>query len=216
MPVFVHLTSHRNLPAIRRSGLRSPRRGQALHAMPVTRNFHISHQWLRELRRGGRGTIVGVYFRLPDEELVEIGHYDGLRVAMPAAQAAALMLDAETRDPAPARGQDERSRAVQRRRALPSSPEGYEVLVSGPIHPSRIVRVKVLPQVVGWRYRPGSNGRPPCLCLCCERGRYGLRKLAGKVAEAEAAGRTAPATLFGRDERSFERAVRIAERRQRR
>src|SRR5436853_4295744 len=136
MPVFVHLTSHRNLRAIRRGGMSGP-----LYALPVTRNFQISHQWLRELRRHGGGTIFGIYFRLPDDEPVEFGPYGGRHVAMTAAEAAGLMLALEENDPASARAADSRSKAVRHGRALPRSPEGYEAIVSRRIGRSQILRV---------------------------------------------------------------------------
>ena len=78
MPVFVHLAPERDLRSIRRGGIVPPRSRfgpRGVYALPVARNFYVSHQWLRELRRGGRGTIVGVYFRLRDDEPVEVGHY---------------------------------------------------------------------------------------------------------------------------------------------
>ena len=210
MPVFVHLTSHRNLPSIRRGGI-APRKGPwgGIYALPVTRNFYVSHQWLRELRRSGSGTVVGVYFRIPDDEVVQVGHFDSGHVSMTAAQAVALMLEAEQRDPAAERVRDRQSKAVQRQRRLPSSPEGYEVVIRRRIDPSEILRVKALPQVVGWRHRPRANGTPPCACICCERGRYGIRKLLRRVEEAEASGRPTRVVLFGRENDSFERVERL-------
>lgn len=207
MPVFVHLTSHRNVKSIRRTGIRATDRG--VHAMPVTRNFYVSHQWLRELRRAGGGTIVAVYFRISDDELVRVGHYNGPLVEMTAAEAVALMLTAEERDPAPARARDRASKAVQRGRVLPSSPEGYEVLVGRRIGADEITRIKVPPQVVGWRYQPGANGGRPCACVCCSRGTFGIRKLLRRVEEAEAADRTPPAVLFGRNAASDARIERM-------
>lgn len=216
MPVFVHLTSHRNVASIRRGGLALVKRRcrpRGVYAMPVTRNFQVSHQWLRELRRHDGGTIVGIYFRVPDDEPVEVGHYNSLHVPMTAAQAAGLLLAAETRDPATERECDRASKAVQRQARLPSSPEGYEVIVPRRIEPSEIIRVKSLPQVVGWRYMPGANGRPPCTCLCCSSGTYGIRKLLRRVEEAEAGGRPTKAVVFGRDDDSFRRVERMRERR---
>jgi hypothetical protein len=216
MPVFVHLTSHRNVPSIRRGGisLRKRRlRPRGVYAMPVTRSFYVSHQWLRELRRQGGGTIVAVYFRVPDDEPVEVGHYNSLHLEMTAAQAAALMLEAEARAPSAAREDDAQSKAVGRGRRLPSSPEGYEVIVPRRIEPSEIIRVKALPQVVGWRYMPGANGSRPCACLCCERGQYGIRKLLRRVEEAEASGERSKVTMFGREEDSFRRVERLARQR---
>jgi hypothetical protein len=216
MPVFVHLAPERALRSIRRSGIVPPRvrfGPRGVFALPVTHNFYVSHQWLRELRRWGSGTIVGVYFRLPGDEPVEVGHYNRGRVPMTAAQAAGLLFDAEARDPARARADDERSKAVQRGKALPTSAEGYEVFIPRAIHPSEILRVKALPQVVGWRYWPGANGRPPCTCICCERGRYGFRKLLGKVEEAEALGRPTKIVMGGRDAASDRRVERLRRKR---
>jgi len=209
VPVFVHLTRHDNVAAIRRGGIAPGKLTRQVYAMPVTRNFQISHQWLRELRGGAGGTMVAVYFRVPDDEAVEIGHYGSPRQRMTAAQAVAIMLAAETVDPTAARAADDRSRAVKAGKRLPSSPEGFEVLLSRRIQPSEILRVKAPPQVVGWRRRPGSNGAPPCLCICCERGRPGVGKLLRSVEEAEAKGRPVKATVFGRDERSFARVERL-------
>ncbi|HEX9936134.1 MAG TPA: hypothetical protein VGB15_03400 [Longimicrobium sp.] len=216
MPVFVHLTSHRNVAAIRRGGIgliKRRLRPRGVYAMPVTRNFYVSHQWLRELKRQGGGTIVGVYFRVPDDEPVEVGHYNSLHATMPAAEAVALLMAAEDRDPAAERTRDRASKAVQRGRTLPSSPEGYEVIVPRRIEPSEIIRVKALPQVVGWRYMPGANGKPPCTCLCCARGQYGIRKLLRRVEEAEANDAPSKVVMFGREDDSFRRVERLRARR---
>lgn len=200
MPVFVHLTSHRNLPAIRRGGIGT--RGKPVYAMPVTRNFSISHQWVRELRRWGSGTVVGVYFRLPDDEPVQVGHYGGARVSMTAAEAVALMFDAERRDPVQAREADralERPNAKRRKQGRPpvppSSPEGYEVVIPRAIARSEILRVRSVPQVVGWRYFPGSHGTAPCACEICQRGLPDSRRI---LRAAEAEGRRTRTTPSGR------------------
>ena len=212
MPVFVHLTSHRNLKAIRRTGLTpggSAGRSRGVYALPVTRNFQISHQWLRELRRQGGGSIYGVYFRLPDGEPVQIGLYSGVHREVSAAEAVALMLAAEQRDPESGRAADAERSPSARRRSLPSSPQGFEVIVPRAIAPSEILRVKSLPQTVGWRYRPGANGTRPAACLWAERGTWGLRRLERAVEEAEAAGQRPKISLFSRDVSASRRAGRI-------
>ena len=213
MPVFVHLTSQRNLASIRRSGIgrRSGRRRAAgVYAMPVTRNFYVSHQWLRELRRWGAGTVVGVYFRLPDDEPVTVGHYNRPHVAMTAADAVALMMGAEGRDPAQERKRDASSRGIRRGTRLPASPEGYEVIVPRRIEVAELIRVRFLPQVVGWRYQPGAHGTAPCTCLCCGgRGQYGVRKLLRRVEKAEATGKSTKVVVFGRGDDSFRRVERL-------
>jgi hypothetical protein len=72
MATFVHLTAEKNIKGILRNGIsrlrRSAGRPHGIFAMPVTRNFYVSHQWLRELRRRGQGSVAAVYFRIPDNK----------------------------------------------------------------------------------------------------------------------------------------------------
>lgn len=159
MAMFVHLTAEKNVQRILRNGISRLRKkstpSHGIFAMPVTRNFYVSHQWLRELKRRGQGPIAAVYFRIPDDDEVWVGHYNHAHQKMSASQALALIIQQ-------------------------SSSEGYEVIVPRRILQSQIHRVKQLPQVVGWRYYPGSHGRKPCGCPVCQRGNYGARKLRDK------------------------------------
>lgn len=123
-----------------------------IFAMPMTRNFYVSHQWLRELRRRGSGVIAGVYFRIPDDEPVWVGHYNQAHQPMSAAEAVATVMAGESR-------------------------EGFEVIIPRRVAASDIHRVRSLPQVVGWRYYPGAHGKRPCGCPFCQRGLYGARRL---------------------------------------
>jgi hypothetical protein len=80
MAQFVHLTSESDLARIRRDGINRSRRTRlelprGVFAVPITRNFFISHQWLRELKRCSGGMVAGIYFRIPDDEPVLVGHY---------------------------------------------------------------------------------------------------------------------------------------------
>jgi hypothetical protein len=212
MPVFVHLTRHDNLPAIRRNGIAPAKWSKRVYAMPVTRNFQISHQWLRELRRGRGGTMVAVYFRVPDDEPVEIGHYSSPHRDVTAAEAVAIMLSVENADPVAARAADKSDRnrkTISSGRRLPASPEGYQVLLGRRIQPSEILQVKAPPQVIGWRYQPGSNGMPPCTCICCAKGVWGVGKLLRAVEEAEAAGRPTKIIMGGREDSSYHRVERL-------
>ena len=195
---LVHLTAHANLARIRRHGIAMAawRRPRGVHAMPVSPSFYLSHQWLRELRRGRGGVIVGVYFRIADDERVEVGHYNSRHVAMTAAAAAGLIMAA---------GRDGTGRGA----------EGYQVVIPRRIAPSEITRVKALPQVVGWRYFPGSKGKRPCACLCCDRGQYGIRRLLRAVEDAEAKGLPPKIALFGREDDSFRRVEGLREKRRR-
>lgn len=150
MAMFVHLAPEAAIGPIRRSGIKvakSPERQQSgVFAMPVTPNFYVSHQWLRELKRRGQRTIFGVYFRVPDDEVVSVGHYSSTMVDMPAARAAGLI-----------HSQD--------------AGEGYQILVPRRILPAEIHRIRHLPQVIGWRYMPGARERAFCACpVCVSRG----------------------------------------------
>lgn len=60
MAMFVHLAPESRIALIRRNGIRRLRRAAGefpggVFAVPVTRNFYISHQWLRELKRRNEG-----------------------------------------------------------------------------------------------------------------------------------------------------------------
>lgn len=166
MVMFVHLTSESNLPRIRRGGIRLPRKGRAelprgVFAVPVTRNFLVSHQWLRELRRHQGGPLAAVYFRVPDEEPVWVGHYRQVGLPMSAAAAAREFLAADDR-------------------------LGWEVVIPRAIAPGEVHRTRRLPQVLGWRYWPGANGRPPlCTCRFCTRGEYGAARLRRRLGSSD-------------------------------
>jgi hypothetical protein len=162
--MFVHLTHESRLKKILRVGINKLRKFQngerGLYAMPVTRNFYVSHQWLRELKRGehrGGGPIVGIYFRIPDEEIITVGHFNQAHQKMTAAQAVATISS-----------------------NIPA--EGFEVIIYRKISASEIHRSRELPQVIGWRYYPEAHGKKPCGCPYCQRGQYGGRKL---IAEYE-------------------------------
>jgi hypothetical protein len=158
MPMFVHLALESRVALIRRNGIRRLRKGAGgrpggIFAVPLTRSFYVSHQWLRELKRRGQGAISGVYFRLPDDEQVWVGHYGQVHRLMTAAEAAAVFDAAEDH-------------------------QGWEVIIPRRVGPKEIHRVRALPQVVGWRFSPGAKGKPPyCTCKYCTRGEYGSRRL---------------------------------------
>ena len=60
MPLFVHLTPEKQAKRIRRAGIRGC---PGVYCLPVGPDYYVSHQWLRELKRRGQRTIVGVYFQ---------------------------------------------------------------------------------------------------------------------------------------------------------
>jgi hypothetical protein len=172
MSVFVHLTSSRNIPPIRRSGIALPSGRpsfRGIFAVPVGRNFYLTHQWLRELRRWQPSSVVAVYFRPPDDELVRVGCYGTDHRQMTANKAAAFAMTlAHIAPTAP-------SKPSLRGHTIALS--GFQVIFNRRIQPREILRIKPVPQTVGWRYFPGSNGTPPCTCPYCQRGIFGAAKL---------------------------------------
>ncbi len=167
MAMFVHLSPMSRVPLIRRNGIGRARRAVGdfpggVFAVPVTRNFYLSHQWLRELKRSNQGPIGGVYFRIPDGERVWVGHYRRAHRWVTAAEAVAAFDAAE-------------------------DARGWEVVIPRRIEPGELHRVRALPQVVGWRYFPGSKGKPPfCACRFCTRGEYGARRMRERLGSPDA------------------------------
>jgi hypothetical protein len=176
MATFVHLTPEPLAERIRRNGitrLRKPRPGfpGGIFAVPVTRNFYVSHQWLRELKRGGQRTIVAVYFRIDDDTTVWVGHYNSPARPMTAAAAVAEFMSRE-------------------------SHEGWQVVIPERIAPKEITRIRTLPQVIGWRYAPDAKGTLPCPCDYCLAGDVKASRLRARGEEIwrkkEAAAKTSP------------------------
>jgi len=157
MARFVHLAPESRIALIRRNGIRRVRRPASgfpggLFAVPVTRNFYVSHQWLRELRRRNQ-PIAAVYFRIPDDERVWVGHYGQAHRWMSASEAVGTFMAAE-------------------------DAYGWEVVIPRRIEASEIQKTRRLPQVVGWRFSPTAKGKPPyCTCKYCIGGDYGARRL---------------------------------------
>lgn len=146
MVLLVHLASDKHLRRILRAGIKATDSAadgtRGVYCLPILPSYLISHQWLRELKRGGQRTIVAVDFRIPDTSPVLVGHYAQPARQLTAAQAAGLI-------------------------AAQSDPRGYQLLVPRPITRRQLHRVRHLPQVVGWRYQPDAHGRQPCPCPVC-------------------------------------------------
>jgi hypothetical protein len=157
MATYVHLTSAKLASRVRRSGIRTQARrrgGPGVYAMPVVPGYFMSHQWVRELRKWGRGPMVAVYFRLPDDEPVAIGHYNRSHETMTAAQALATVMQLG-------------------RYAL-----GYEVITPHAVAPGAITCIRPVSSRIGWRHYPEAHGRRPCGCpACAGRGEFRARRL---------------------------------------
>jgi hypothetical protein len=158
MAMFVHLALESQVAKIRRNGIRRLRKATGalpggVFAVPMTRNFYVSHQWLRELKRRNRGPIAAVYFRVPDDQQVLVGHYNQAHRWMSASQAVGEFTSAEDAN-------------------------GWEVVIPRRVDASEIHRVRRVPQIVGWRFHPFAKGKPPfCTCKFCTRGDFGARRL---------------------------------------
>lgn len=146
MAMFVHLTPEKNAKRIKRAGIKPTTWSRTLpdgvFAMPVTANFYISHQWLRELKSSGQRTLCGIYFRVPDDEPVYIDHFNANHSLTTAGDAVDLIMQQE-------------------------SAEGYEVVIPRKITRKEIHKIRRLPQNLGWRYAPDSRSRPYCACPVC-------------------------------------------------
>ena len=98
--MFVHLAPANKAAHIRRTGLKPRRRSwvRGVFDAPVLPNFDITYQWTRELKRWTTArTMVAVQLRIPDDELVLVGHYARPALEVPAAQAVKIVMEAGSR-----------------------------------------------------------------------------------------------------------------------
>jgi|SRR5262245_56082609 len=150
MVMLVHLAPADAAKAIERNGIRMRRRG--IYAMPVLPNYYASHQWVRELKRRGVRTFVGVYFRIDDDEPVRVGRYHEKHRECSVAEAAATILDA-------------------------ADPLGFQIVIDRSIEASELHAVRRVPHVIGWRYSPRAHGEVPCNCDFCNKGSINRRRV---------------------------------------
>jgi len=157
MATFLRIVDGRKAGHVASRGLALSRLGdglRALYCFPVLRDFAMTHQWSRELRRCGQRHLACVQFRIPDEEPVQIGTYNGEKLTMGAAAAVATVLEHQ-------------------------QPVGLEVLVLRSVRPAQIMRIYPAPRLVGWRYHPKAKGMLPCHCSYCNRGEIRAQRLIG-------------------------------------
>jgi hypothetical protein len=158
---FVHITAAKYEPAIRRSGLAGAKnelfgsrlKRRSIFCFPVLQSHTLTHQWAREIAKWRRQPLIGVYFRIPDDETVICCRLDKSVVRrMPAAQAVALIRSHEDM-------------------------QGFEVIVERAVRRSEISRVAAIRNVIGWRHFPGSRGRAPCACEFCQKSQPSSRRI---------------------------------------
>ncbi|MDV2991284.1 MAG: hypothetical protein N4J56_000938 [Chroococcidiopsis sp. SAG 2025] len=177
MPILVHLTSHKNISRVTRSGILGHKTSicyeleeqqkyqliaKAVYCLPVLQNHYLTHQWLRELKCSGQKNFVGVYFRLDSEELVWVGRYNQIHIQLTVDRAIALIMSR-------------------------SDAQGYEIIIPRSIQSKEIHKIKYLPQVTGWRYSPAAHtNKPTCACpVCIPIGSIKSRKLRERIEPPE-------------------------------
>ncbi|MBI3849138.1 MAG: hypothetical protein HY298_02435 [Verrucomicrobia bacterium] len=151
MASFIHLADAKNKRLIERNGIKAGKRG--VFSIPVTKDFSVTHQWARELKRTGVKSLICVQFRVPDDEVVSVGMYNGEKLSMTAAESVATV-------------------------ANHTGPMGLEVVFDRKILPKEIFRIYPAPRIVGWRYYPDAKGKKPfCHCRFCNRGEIRAQRL---------------------------------------
>jgi hypothetical protein len=164
--MFVHIADEKDTASIRRSGLKLPRpepqitasRPVGVFALPIIRNFVVSHQWVRELKKRGFKVAVGVYFRVPGEQEVWAGAYNQEKRLLTAAEATAELAKEEML--------------------------GFEVIIPRSILASEIQGIRSLPQTLGWRHFPEAHRKGIfCGCKYCQRGEIKSRRIQERYAQ---------------------------------
>lgn len=151
MASFIHLADAKNQRLLEKNGIKVGKKG--VFSTPITKNFSVTHQWSRELKRTGVKSLVCVQFRVPDDEVVSVGRYNGDKISMTAAESVATV-------------------------ANHTDPMGLEVIFNRKILPKEIVRIYPAPKTVGWRYYPEAKGKKPfCHCRYCNRGEIRAQRL---------------------------------------
>jgi hypothetical protein len=148
MAQFIHLFDESDASSVRRCGIRvfkSKWRGaNGVFLFPVTENFIVTHQWMRELRRLRGQSLLAARIRVNDAEPVLLGKYNGEHIEVSAAQAIGIV------------------RAHH-------DPLGLEVILPRSVKGKEIESFYRPPKVTGWRYYPAARGRKPCGCPYCQR-----------------------------------------------
>jgi hypothetical protein len=156
MVSFLHIADKNDEESIVRNGIRSAKRKagpRGVYAVPVVPSYATTHQWARELKRSGVRTLICVQFRIPNDECVLVGKYNGEKLAMTASEAASAFLKH-------------------------TDPMGLEVIVPRRIMPKEITRTHLAPRITGWRYYPDAKGKKPfCQCKFCNRGEMRAQRL---------------------------------------
>ncbi|MBU2710993.1 hypothetical protein [Zooshikella harenae] len=152
MAVLVHITSIEHESSIKRAGIKLGY-SNVVFFMPHMKDFLISHQWARELKRSGIKNFAAVDFKIPNDEEIWFGKYHLQHEKMELNKAISLFMNTEDK-------------------------LGYEFFIERKIEPSEILKVRKIPKPMGWRYQPNAHGKKPCPCpMCLQAGGYKIRNL---------------------------------------
>jgi len=158
MAIFVHFTDENNKNSIIKNGIKI----ETIHydninagvfCMPVIPGFYATHQWVREIKQYKSGNnIIAVYFKIPDNEIVFCGKYNGQLIKVNATEAHKKFLELDDK-------------------------MGFQVVIDRKILKNEITKIKAIPQIVGWRHFPQSHDRKRCLCpACLTKGSFNSKK----------------------------------------
>ncbi|MCG8313961.1 MAG: hypothetical protein MI976_12155 [Pseudomonadales bacterium] len=152
MAVLVHITSIDNEKSIKRAGIK-PGPSQVVFFMPHLKEFLISNQWARELKRAGIKNFAAVDFKIPNDEVVWFGKYNSQHEQVELGAAISILMETEDK-------------------------LGYEFFIERKIEPKEILKFRKIAKPMGWRYEPDAHGKKPCPCpMCLQPGGYKTNKL---------------------------------------
>jgi hypothetical protein len=172
MASFVHITAAKYAAAIRRSGLGGVKhelmgshlKRRDVYCFPVIESHTLTHQWTREIGKWRRQPLIGVYFRIPDDEQVGCWRFGKWPMKqMSAAEAVAAI-----------RQHDDM--------------RGFEVIVGRSIRADEITRITPVRNVIGWRHHPEARGKAPCACAICQKGQPDSRRIMAAAQEGRLQG----------------------------
>lgn len=153
---FIHIADKKDEKSITKNGIKCTKRKNGpngVYAVPVVQDHSLTHQWARELKRGGARTLICIQFRIPNAEAVLVGKYNCEKLKLTASTAVAEFL----------RHKD---------------PMGLEVIIPRKILPREITGTYLAPRITGWRYSPeAKGGKPFCRCKFCNRGEIKAKRL---------------------------------------
>lgn len=159
MSIYVHLCDEKYKKIIQSNGIKTSKIhyekiNKGVFCMPVTNDFYLSHQWLREIKQQhASNNIIAIYFKIPDDELVFCGKYNEEGKYKASSDAFNTFVGLKDK-------------------------LGFQVIIPRKILKAEIQKIKNLPQIIGWRYYPKSHGKKICLCpACLGKGTYNSKNI---------------------------------------